>query len=69
MKKRRIPTGVSWMRTTKIVVDIVYVNNVILTVWCERVRGAKQRVGQLLADQRQRWMGIRHHEQRSWLSK
>jgi hypothetical protein len=32
-------------------------------------RGKSQGVKQLLADQRQGWMGIHHHEQRCWLSK
>jgi hypothetical protein len=34
-------------------------------VWCERVRGVKTKGGQLLTDQGQGWMGIRHHEKRS----
>ncbi len=34
-------------------------------MWCERVRGVKTKGGQLLTDQGQGWMGIRHHEKRS----
>ncbi len=49
------------------VADVVYVSNV-LTVGCERVEG-QAKGGQLLADQRQGWMGIRHHEPKSWFSK
>jgi hypothetical protein len=56
-------------KMTEIVVDVVYVNSVTWTAGCERVRAAKQGVGQLLANQRQGWMGIRHHKQRSWFSK
>jgi hypothetical protein len=40
------------------VVDVVYVNIVTLSVSCERV-GEMVKVGQLLADQGQEWMGIR----------
>jgi hypothetical protein len=47
------------------VVDVVYVNIVTRSVGCEN----KQRVGQLLADQGQEWMGIHQHEQESWFSK
>jgi hypothetical protein len=36
---------------------------------CEWVKGEKQGVGQLLVEQGQGWMGIRHHEKRSWFSK
>jgi hypothetical protein len=38
------------MKTTEVVVDVVYVNSVTLTVRCERVRGVKKEVGKLLAD-------------------
>jgi hypothetical protein len=54
------------MKTTE-VADVVYVNNV-LTVGCERV-GGQAKGGQLLADQVQGWMGIQHHEPKSWFSK
>jgi hypothetical protein len=46
------------------------VNNVMWTVgWGRGESCESQGVGQLLADQRQGWMWIHHHEQRSWLSK
>ncbi len=41
------------------VVDVVYVNIVTWYVGCERV-GELERVGQLLGDQGQEWMGIRN---------
>ncbi len=50
------------------VVDFVYVNIVTWSVGCERV-GELARGGQLLVDQGQEWMDIRHHEKRSWFSK
>jgi hypothetical protein len=45
------------MRTAD-VVDVVYVNIVTWSVGCERV-GELAKGGQLLADQGQKWMGIR----------
>jgi hypothetical protein len=56
------------MRTTG-VADVIYVNSVTRTVRCERVRGVKAKGGQLLTDQGKGWMGVCHHEKRSWLSK
>jgi hypothetical protein len=41
------------------VADVVYVNNVTCTLGCGRAGGLVKGG----ADQRQGWMGIRHHEQ------
>jgi hypothetical protein len=46
-----------------VIVDVVYVNNVMWTVGWERgERGKSQGVGQLLPDWGLGLMGIRHHE-------
>jgi hypothetical protein len=67
----QLPEDLSLFRTmTTEIVDVIYVNNVIWTMGCEKgERGKSQEAGKLLADQRQGWMGIRHHEQRSQLFK
>jgi hypothetical protein len=45
-----------------VIVDVVYVNNVMWTVGWERGgRGKSQGVGQLLLDKGLERMGIRHH--------
>jgi hypothetical protein len=54
--------GVSPMKKTMLV-DVVFVNNVM---WAERgkgVKGAKAMGGQLLPDKGPGWMGIHHPEQ------
>jgi hypothetical protein len=57
----------TWLYPTRTggIVDVVYVNTVTLYVGCEDGRASK-RVGHLLADQRQEWMGTRTTSKRSY---
>jgi hypothetical protein len=47
-----------------VIVDVVIVNSVMWAEgWVRGERGKSQRMGQLLPDRGQEWIGIRQHEQ------